>query len=117
CLFRLRSLQRSMWSGPDRNHDDRDVSAGHAAFHAAAKALPLRLLETTKKMRRLLAAISAACLCASVFSASMAHAASGDYRQPMTKTSSKTEATSKEKVRKTSGKRKKGGGGNDVVVG
>lgn len=35
----------------------------------------------------------------------------------MTKTSSKTEATSKEKVRKTSGKRKKGGGGNDVVVG
>ncbi|MGB3813380.1 MAG: lytic transglycosylase domain-containing protein [Shinella sp.] len=70
-------------------------------------------------MRRLLAAISAACLCASVFSASMAHAASGDYRQPMTKTSSKTEATSKEKVQKTSGKRnkRKKGGGNDVVVG
>lgn len=64
-------------------------------------------------MRRLLAAISAACLCASVFSAGTANAASGDYRQTVVKAAKtvktgKTEkAEGKEKPRKVSGKRSK----------
>ncbi|WP_411032644.1 lytic transglycosylase domain-containing protein [Shinella sp. BYT-45] len=62
-------------------------------------------------MKRLLAAISAACLCVSVFSAGAVHAASGDYRQPLAKISKeaakKEKAGGGEKVRKVSGKRGK----------
>ena len=82
-------------------------------------------------MTRLLAAISAACLCVSVFSAGMAHAGSGDYRtggnhpmlQPLNKdakTSRKEQAAAKEKTRKVSGKRgkrKAAAGKGDVIVG
>ncbi|WP_234185966.1 lytic transglycosylase domain-containing protein [Shinella sp. NM-101] len=58
-------------------------------------------------MRRLLAAISAACFCASVFSAGMAHAASGDYRGPAAKPATTAKAESKGKAAKASGKRDK----------
>ena len=63
-------------------------------------------------MRRLLAAISAACLCASVFSAAAAHAGSGDYRGPVakivkTEKTGKAKAEGKEKTRKVAGKRGK----------
>ena len=73
-------------------------------------------------MRRLLAALSAACLCASVFSAGMAHAASGDYRGPAVKIAKadKAEAEGKEKPRKVSskrGKRKATADRDEVVVG
>jgi len=53
-------------------------------------------------MRRLLAAISAACLCVSVFSAGMAHAASGDHRGALVKSSKAEKAGSKQKTRKAS---------------
>ena len=68
-------------------------------------------------MRRLLAAISAACLCASVFSASMAHAAAPDYRKPVVKTTKTVKADGKEKPRKVSSKRKKAADKDGVVVG
>ena len=63
-------------------------------------------------MRRLLAAISAACLCASVFSAGMAHAASSDKTQTektrsLFQSSAKTKAEGKKKHRKTSSMRNK----------
>ena len=69
-------------------------------------------------MRRLLAAFSAACLSVSVFSAGMAHAASGDDRtsntRPLFQETEKTEkvagkqkVASKEKARKVSSKRNK----------
>ncbi|MGB3878852.1 lytic transglycosylase domain-containing protein [Shinella zoogloeoides] len=71
-------------------------------------------------MRRLLAAISAACLCVSVFSAGMAHAASGDHRGALVKSSKAEKAGSKQKTRKVSAKRSKrkaAADRNGVVVG
>ena len=59
-------------------------------------------------MRRLLAALGAACLCASVFSAGMAHAASSHKTQTeKTRSLFQAKAKAKEKVRKTAGKRHK----------
>lgn len=61
-------------------------------------------------MRRLLAAIGAACFCVSTFSAGMANAASGDYRPPVVKTekvAKKEKAETKQKARKVSSKRSK----------
>ncbi|UDF28878.1 UNVERIFIED_ORG: lytic transglycosylase domain-containing protein [Roseateles sp. XES5] len=78
-------------------------------------------------MRRLLAAISAACLSVSVFSAGMAHASPGDDRIwsartlfPNAQNTQKEKVEGKEKTRKTSGKRGKRktvSSKNGVVVG
>ncbi|MGD9476196.1 lytic transglycosylase domain-containing protein [Shinella sp. G-2] len=78
-------------------------------------------------MRRLLAAISAACLSVSVFSAGMAHASPGDDRTwsartlfPNAQNAQKEKVEGKEKTRKTSGKRGKRktvSSKNGVVVG
>ncbi|GMB80650.1 lytic transglycosylase domain-containing protein [Shinella zoogloeoides] len=64
--------------------------------------------------------MSAACLCVSVFSAGMAHAASGDYRGPLVKSSKAEKAGSKQETRKVSarhGKRKTVIDRDGVVVG
>jgi soluble lytic murein transglycosylase-like protein len=61
-------------------------------------------------MRRLLAAISAACLCVSVFSASMAHAEAKNgpaKKRYLFETSAKKDVAAKEKPRKVSSKRNK----------
>jgi hypothetical protein len=61
-------------------------------------------------MRRLLAAISAACLCVSVFSAGMAHAEAKNgpaKKRYLFETSAKKDVAAKEKPRKVSGKRSK----------
>lgn len=58
-------------------------------------------------MRRLLAAIGAACLCMSIFSAGMANAASGDYRQAGVKIAKTAKAEGKQETRKAAGQRSK----------
>ena len=58
-------------------------------------------------MRSFLAALGAACLCASIFYGGAANAASGDYRQPGVKIAKTAKAEARQKTRKAAGKRAK----------